>query len=74
MTGTDPMARASGVGYDIRKVDQYGVYGRFDFRVPLGEVGDVYDRYYIRILEMREAVKILEQALRDIPAGPLLVQ
>lgn len=69
---TGPMARASGVEYDIRKVDQYGVYGRFDFRVPVGEVGDVYDRYYVRVLEMREAIKILQQALRDIPAGPVL--
>jgi NADH-quinone oxidoreductase subunit D len=69
---TGPMARASGVDYDIRKVDKYGVYGRFDFRVPLGEVGDVYDRYYIRVLEMREAIRILQQALRDIPAGPIV--
>jgi NADH-quinone oxidoreductase subunit D len=67
-----PMARASGVEYDIRKVDKYGVYGRFDFRVPVGEVGDVYDRYYIRVLEMRESLKILHQALRDIPAGPFI--
>jgi NADH-quinone oxidoreductase subunit D len=66
---TGPMARASGVDYDIRKVDKYGCYGRFDFRIPLGEVGDVYDRYYIRVLEMRESVKILQQALRDIPQG-----
>ncbi len=65
-----PMARASGVDYDIRKVDKYGVYSRFDFRVPLGDVGDVYDRYYVRVLEMRESVKILQQALRDIPQGP----
>jgi NADH-quinone oxidoreductase subunit D len=67
-----PMARASGVEYDIRKVDKYGVYDRFDFRVPVGETGDVFDRFMIRILEMREAVKILEQALRDIPAGPFI--
>jgi NADH-quinone oxidoreductase subunit D len=67
-----PMARASGVDYDLRKVDKYGVYDRFDFRVPLGDVGDVYDRYYIRVLEMRESVKILEQALRDIPPGPII--
>lgn len=67
-----PMARASGVDYDIRKVDKYGVYGRFDFRVPLGEVGDVFDRYYVRVLEMRESLKILNQALRDIPAGPCI--
>ena len=65
-----PMARASGVEYDIRKVDGYGVYPRFEFQVPVGETGDVYDRYMIRILEMRQAVKILQQALRDIPAGP----
>src|SRR5512139_887105 len=48
-----PMLRASGVDYDIRKVDRYGLYNRFDFRVPLGDHGDVYDRYMIRILEMR---------------------
>jgi len=69
---TGPMARASGVDYDLRKVDSYGVYGRFDFRIPLGDAGDTYDRYMIRVLEMRESVKILEQALRDIPAGPHL--
>lgn len=68
---TGPMARASGVEYDIRKIDRYGIYDRFDFRVPLGEVGDVYDRYYVRVLEMRESVKILQQALRDLPAGPV---
>lgn len=69
---TGPMARASGVEYDVRKVDNYGLYGRFEFRVPVGEVGDVYDRYYIRVLEMRESLKILSQALRDIPAGPFV--
>src|SRR5438093_6346962 len=69
---TGPMLRASGVDYDIRKVDRYGIYGRFSFRVPLGEHGDVYDRYMIRILEMRESLKILEQALKEIPEGPIL--
>lgn len=69
---TGPMLRASGVGYDIRKVDGYGFYPRFDFRVPLGDNGDTYDRYMLRILEMRESVKILQQALRDIPAGPIM--
>jgi NADH-quinone oxidoreductase subunit D len=69
---TGPMLRASGVNYDIRKVDKYGVYDRFSFRVPMGEHGDVYDRYMMRILEMRETVKILEQALRDIPGGPVI--
>jgi NADH-quinone oxidoreductase subunit D len=67
-----PMARASGVNYDIRKVDRYGIYDRFAFRVPLGEHGDVYDRYMIRLLEMRESVKILEQAMAAIPAGPIV--
>jgi len=69
---TGPMLRASGVNYDIRKVDHYGVYDRFDFRVPLGDHGDVYDRYMMRILEMRESLKILEQALRGIPEGPIM--
>jgi NADH-quinone oxidoreductase subunit D len=69
---TGPMLRASGVNYDIRKVDKYGIYDRFSFRVPLGEHGDVYDRYMIRILEIRESLKILEPALRDIPKGPII--
>jgi len=69
---TGPMLRASGVNYDIRKVDGYGIYNRFKFRVPLGDHGDVYDRYMIRLLEMRESVGILEQALKDIPAGPVM--
>lgn len=67
-----PMARASGVDYDLRKVDKYGIYDRFNFRVPLGEVGDVYDRYMLRVLEMRESVEILKQALRDLPEGPIM--
>jgi NADH-quinone oxidoreductase subunit D len=69
---TGPMLRASGVDYDIRKVDRYGFYDRFEFRVPLGDHGDVYDRYMIRILEMRESLQILQPALKDIPAGPII--
>lgn len=69
---TGPMLRASGVNYDIRKVDKYGIYERFSFRIPLGEHGDVYDRYMIRVLEMRESLKILEKALQDIPEGPIV--
>jgi NADH-quinone oxidoreductase subunit D len=69
---TGPILRASGVNYDIRKVDKYGIYDRFDFRVPIGEHGDVYDRYMVRMLEMRESLKILNQALRDIPPGPIM--
>jgi NADH-quinone oxidoreductase subunit D len=69
---TGPMLRASGVNYDIRKVDGYGIYNRFKFRVPLGDHGDVYDRYMIRMLEMRESIKILDQALKEIPGGPVM--
>ena len=69
---TGPMLRASGVGYDIRKVDKYGIYDRFQFRVPMGDHGDVFDRYMIRLLEMRESLKILDQALAQIPAGPII--
>ena len=69
---TGPMLRASGVNYDIRKVDGYSIYPKFQFKVPLGTVGDVYDRYYVRILEMRESLKILQQALREIPGGPAI--
>ena len=69
---TGPMLRASGVDYDIRKVDHYGIYDRFNFRVPLGEHGDVYDRFMMRVLEMRESIAILQQALKAIPAGPIM--
>jgi len=69
---TGPMLRASGVNYDLRKVDRYGIYGRFEFKVPLGEQGDVFDRYMVRVLEMRESLKILHAALRDIPPGPII--
>ena len=69
---TGPMLRATGVDYDLRKVDGYGVYPRFNFRIPLGDHGDTYDRYMIRVLEMRESIKILEQAFRDLPGGPVM--
>jgi NADH-quinone oxidoreductase subunit D len=69
---TGPMLRASSVNYDLRKVDKYGIYERFSFRVPLGEHGDTFDRYMIRLLEMRESLKILRMALNDIPPGPIM--
>jgi NADH-quinone oxidoreductase subunit D len=69
---TGAVLRASGVNYDIRKVDGYGIYPRFEFRVPLGDHGDTYDRYMMRILEMRESLKILRQALDTIPEGPVM--
>ena len=70
---TGPMLRGSGVNYDIRKVDHYGIYDRFKFRVPLGDHGDIDDRYMaVRVLEIRESITILEQALKEIPAGPVM--
>jgi NADH-quinone oxidoreductase subunit D len=66
---TGPMLRAAGVNYDIRKTDPYGIYERFSFRIPLGGKGDVYDRIMIRFLEMRESLKILRQALDQLPEG-----
>jgi len=69
---TGPMLRAAGVNYDIRKVEPYGIYDRFSFRIPLGEKGDCYDRIMIRFLEMRESLKILRQALDQLPEGPFI--
>lgn len=66
---TGPMLRAAGVNYDIRKAEPYGIYDRFNFRIPLGEAGDCYDRLMIRFLEMRESLKILRQALDQLPEG-----
>jgi NADH-quinone oxidoreductase subunit D len=69
---TGPMLRASGVGYDIRKVDHYSVYDRFDFEVPTCPNGDVYDRYLQHIKEMRQSVRIIEQALDGLPEGEVM--
>jgi NADH-quinone oxidoreductase subunit D/NADH-quinone oxidoreductase subunit C/D len=63
-----PLLRASGVPYDVRRAEPYSIYDRFDFKVCTCSNGDVYDRYVIRIDEMRESVKICQQVLRDIPA------
>ena len=67
-----PVLRASGVPYDIRRAAPYSIYDRFDFKVITGEKGDLYDRYYVRLLEMRESARILKHAVRDIPTGPIL--
>ena len=61
---TGPMLRACGVNYDVRKVDGYGFYPRFKFRIPLGEHGDTYDRLMMRALEMRESVGDSEAGVR----------
>ncbi len=68
-----PMARASGINYDVRKAFPYAVYDRMDFEVPMGERGDNYDRYLVRMEEMRQSMRIIRQATRDIPAGPVSV-
>ena len=69
---TGPMLRAAGVNHDIRKAEPYGIYDRFNFRIPMGEKGDCYDRIMIRFLEMRESLKILRQALDQLPEGEFI--
>ena len=64
---TGPLLRGSGVAYDVRKAEPYSLYDRFEFDIPVGEVGDVYDRYLVRIEEMRQSYRILEQALKQLP-------
>lgn len=66
---TGPTLRGSGVRYDVRREVPYGIYPRFDFRVPIGEVGDCFDRYMVRIHEMRESLRIVRQALAELPKG-----
>ncbi len=67
---TGPFLRGCGVEYDVRKTFPYSVYERFDFDVPVGKHGDNYDRYLVRMEEMRQSIRILEQALDTIPEGP----
>jgi len=65
-----PVLRASGVDWDLRKAEPYLVYPELDFDVPIGSNGDVYDRYLVRVEEMRESVRIIGQCLEGMPAGP----
>lgn len=67
---TGASLRASGVNYDVRKVKPYCGYETYDFDVPLGEHGDVFDRYIVRVEEMRQSLRILEQAIEKLPEGP----
>jgi NADH-quinone oxidoreductase subunit D len=69
-----PNIRGSGVEYDVRKAQPYLDYQNYDFDIPIGTVGDAYDRYLIRIEEMRQSVKILRQAIEKLPEGPFMVQ
>ena len=66
---TGPCLRASGVDYDVRKASPYSVYDRFDFDVPVGLDGDCWDRYYLRVQEVYQSVRIIEQALQQLPEG-----
>jgi len=67
---TGPVLRASGVSYDVRRNDPYSIYDRFDFDIPIGTVGCSFDRYWIRMEEMAQSIRILEQAVKDFPGGP----
>ena len=69
---TGPLLRASGNPWDLRKAMPYSGYEQFDFKIPVGTVGDNYDRYRVRIAEMRESLKIVEQALDGLPEGPTI--
>lgn len=66
-----PVLRGSGVAHDLRKAQPYSCYDHFEFDVPVGTHGDVYDRYLVRIQEMRESLRIIDQALRRLPRGPV---
>jgi NADH-quinone oxidoreductase subunit D len=66
------MLRAAGVKWDLRKAKPYSGYDKYDFDIPTGENGDTFDRYIVRVQEMRQSVRILRQAVADIPDGPIM--
>ena len=68
---TGPILRASGVDYDVRRAEPYSIYDRFDWDVPVRYNGDCFDRYMMRVLEMRQSTRILQQALDSIPEGDI---
>jgi NADH:ubiquinone oxidoreductase subunit D len=68
---TGPVLRATGVPYDIRRAEPYSIYDRFDFDVAVRTHGDLFDNYIIRVDEIRQSLRILEQAIRQIPPGPI---
>jgi len=65
-----PMLRGSGVKHDLRKANPYSGYENFDFEIPVGQAGDAYDRYLVRLEEMRQSIRIIQQALDGMPEGP----
>lgn len=71
---TGPMIRAAGVQWDLRKAQPYSGYEKYDFEIPTCENGDSFDRYIIRMREMRQSVRIIRQAAGDIPAGPIMAK
>jgi NADH-quinone oxidoreductase subunit D len=70
-SASGPVLRASGVKWDIRKADPYSIYDRFEFDIPTSTVGDCYDRYRVRVEEMRQSLRIIKQAMEQIPSGPV---
>ena len=72
LSASGPVLRASGVPYDVRRADPYSIYDRFEFDIPVRYNGDIYDRYLLRLDEMRQSLRILQQVLRDIPDGPIM--
>jgi len=70
---TGPNLRASGVAWDLRKSQPYEVYDELDFDIPVGVVGDCYERYLVRMMEMRESVKLILQCIEKMPGGPVRV-
>ena len=71
---TGPVLRASGVKWDLRKAQPYSMYDKFDFEIPIGANGDTFDRYLVRVAEMRQSLRIIEQAVNSIPEGPIMAK
>ncbi len=71
---TGPVLRGSGISYDVRKNEPYSVYPKFDFEIPTGANGDSYDRYLVRLEEIEQSLRIIEQALDQLPDGPFLAK
>ncbi|MAO56118.1 MAG: NADH-quinone oxidoreductase subunit D [Rhodospirillaceae bacterium] len=68
---TGPNLRASGIAWDLRKAQPYDAYAEMDFDIPVGKMGDCYDRYLVRMIEMRESLKIIKQCVENMPSGPV---